>query len=364
MRQLLCNGLFWLTVLVPTALSATYYGLVASDIYIADSKFVVRMPQRPATPSLMGALIQGSGFMRSQDDTFTVHEYMQSRDALDALDQQLGLRQAFSSPAVDWLARFPAPWADDSVESLFRYFGQRVSVSFDAATAITTLRVTAFSAADAHAINVRLLELAEDRVNQINTRGRADLIRYAQSEVDMSERRAKDAAVALAGFRNQRAVFDPERQSSLQLQSVNRLQDELTTARGQLAQVQAAAPQNPQIPSLRLRVQQLEAAAGAGNAGLTGGGASLSGKAADFERLALERSFADRQLAGALAALEAARNEAQRQQLYLERVVQANLPDRAWEPRRLRNVAATLLAGLLLWGMLSLFGSAVREHRI
>ena len=286
------NGLFWLTVLGPTAVSALYYGYVASDVYISDSKFVVRMPQRQSTPSLVGALIQGGGFMRSQDDTFTVHEYMLSRDALRALDRQFDLRKSFSSPGIDALTRFPAPWADDSFESLFRYFGQRVSVSFDAATAITTLRVTAFTAAQAHAINDRLLELGESRVNQINTRGRNDLVRYAQGEVEQAEKRAKDAAAALAGFRNARAVFDPERQSALQLQSVSKLQEELATARGQLEQVLAAAPQNPQLPSLRLRVQQLESATGAANARVTGGSGSLTSTAADFERLALERGLA------------------------------------------------------------------------
>jgi capsular polysaccharide transport system permease protein len=158
-------------------------------------------------------------------------------------------------------------------------------------------------------------------------------------------------------------VFDPERQSTLQLQSATRLQEELLAAQGQLAQVLAAAPQNPQLPALRLRVQQLQADSLATNARVTGGKGSLTSNAADFERLALERSFADRQLAGALSALEGARNDARRQQLYLERIVQANLPDLAIEPRRLRNVAATLVTGLLMWGALSLLLAAVREHR-
>jgi capsular polysaccharide transport system permease protein len=362
-RALARNLLFWCTVVVPTLLSSLYFGLVASDVYIAESKFVVRMPQRQSSPSLMGALLQGSAFMRSQDDTFTVHEYMLSRDALHALERSLPLRDAFGSAQIDRLNRFPAPWGDASFESLYRYYDHRVAVSFDAATSISTLRVTAFTADDAQAINERLLALGEARVNEINTRGRNDLIRYAQAEVEQAETRAKDAAAALAEFRNQRAVFDPERQSGLQLQSVSRLQDELTIARSQLAQVQSAAPQNPQLPSLRLRVQQSETALGAATAQVTGGHGSLTTKAADYERVALERAFADRQLAGALAALETARNEAQRQQLYLERVVLPNRPDKALEPRRLRTVVATLLVGLLAWGILSLLLSAVREHR-
>jgi capsular polysaccharide transport system permease protein len=62
------------------------------------------------------------------------------------------------------------------------------------------------------------------------------------------------------------------------------------------------------------------------------------------------KTFAERQLAASLAALENARNEAQRQQLYLETLVQPNLPDKAIEPRRLRTVAMVFLLGLIVWG--------------
>jgi capsular polysaccharide transport system permease protein len=362
-RRLALPTGFWLIVALPTATSAVYFGAIASDVYVSESKFVVRMPQRQQQPSLMGALLQGSGFMRSQDDTFSVHEYMLSRDALTALDSQLGVRAAFAASAVDLLSRFPAPWSDDSFEALYRYYGQRASVSFDAATSISTLRITAFSAKDAHAINAQLLQLGEDLVNRINTRGRGDLIRFAQAEVTQAERRAQAAAAAVTSFRNQRAVYDPDRQSALQLQGVSKVHEELAAARGQLAQVVQAAPQNPQLPSLRLRVQQLEQTLASENARVTGGSGSLTSKSADYDRLALERGFAERQLASALAALETARNEAQRQQLYLERVVQPNLPDHAIEPRRMRSVLATGVLCLLLWGVVSLLLAAVREHR-
>ncbi len=362
-KGLATNLLFWLTVVVPTGLSTAYFGWVASDIYVSESKFIVRMPQRQSQPSLMGALLQGSGFMRSQDDTFSVHEFMQSRDALQSLDDNLGLRAAFSDLQIDPLSRFPAPWSDSSFESLYKYYGGRVAVSFDAATSITTLRVNAFTSQDAHAINAKLLTLGESMVNQINTRGRNDLARFAQAEVDQAEARARDAALAVATFRNERAVFDPERQSALQLQSVMKLQEELGVARAQLAQVQAIAPDNPQVPSLRIRVQQAEIGVAAATARVMGGNGSLSNKSTDFERLNLDRAFADRQLASAMAALESARNEARRQQLYLERVVKPNQPDYAIEPRRVRNVLAALVIGLVLWGVLSLLLASVREHQ-
>jgi capsular polysaccharide transport system permease protein len=89
---------------------------------------------------------------------------------------------------------------------------------------------------------------------------------------------------------------------------------------------------------------------------------SFTTQSSGYDRLVLEKTFAERQLGAALAALENARNEAQRQQLYLETLVQPNLPDKAIEPRRLRTVAMVLLLGLIVWGVLSLVVSSVREH--
>ena len=62
------NWIFFLTVVVPTTIAIIYYGVIASDVFISESRFVVRSPQRQAQTGL-SALLQGGGFARSQDDT-------------------------------------------------------------------------------------------------------------------------------------------------------------------------------------------------------------------------------------------------------------------------------------------------------
>jgi capsular polysaccharide transport system permease protein len=63
-----------------------------------------------------------------------------------------------------------------------------------------------------------------------------------------------------------------------------------------------------------------------------------------------------------MAALEQARNEAKRKQLYLERIVSANKPDSASEPKRARGILATVLGGLMLWGILSILIATFKDH--
>ena len=356
------NLLFLLTVVLPTLLSAIYFGLVASDIFIAESRFVVRSPQKQA-PAGLGAILQGAGFSRSQDDTYTVHDYIQSRDALRELEQQFALTKAFSDAKLDSFARFGAFGMDSSFEALHRYYQKRVSAEVDSVSSITVLRTSAFSAVDAHKINQKLLELSEKLVNQLNERGRQDLIRFAAAEVKEAEQKAKAATLAVSTFRTQKGVFDPERQSALQLQLVSKLQDEFIATKTQLAQIRDLTRDNPQIASLQVKLNTLQGEINSETAKVAGGDRSLSSKSADFERLVLDRAFADKQFAVALTSLEQARNDAQRKQLYLERIVQPSVPDNAVEPRRLRNVFATFFLGLIAWGILSMLVAGVREHQ-
>lgn len=356
------DAIFIVTVLIPTVLAALYFGIIASNVYISESRFVVRSPQRPSQGGL-GALLQGTVFSRSQDDTYSVHDYIRSRDALRELDGKLNLRKVFSDEKVDFVNRFPAlEWWDSSFEALHRHYLKHVGIEYDTVSSISVLSVRAYTAQDAQKINEQLLDMGERLVNNMNTRSRQDLIKVAEQEVRIAEERAKQAAAAFSSFRTDRSVFDPDRQSAIQLQSVARLREELLAAESQLDQVRRVSPKNPQVGGLESRVQGLRNAIAAENARVLGRDGGLSSKSPAFDRLALEKTFADRQVGSALSALDSARSEATRKQLYLERLVQPNQPDRWVEPRRLRSVLMVFLLGLIVWGVVSLVVASIREH--
>ena len=356
------NWLFVATVLLPTLLAGLYYGLVASDTYISESRFIVRSPQRTALTGL-GALLQGTVFSRSQDDAYSVHDYVRSRDALRELEAQLGYRARMSADAIDPLSRFPGLSTDTSFEALYRYYQRQVSLDIDAQSSISVLRVRAYTADDARTVNDLLLKIAEHLVNNLNDRSRQDLIRSAQQEVREAEERAKAAAAALAGFRREGSVYDPDRQSAMNLQGLAKLQEELLSVELQAGEVRKVSPDNPQVATLQERAKSIRQAIASEGAKVTGrGNVSFAAKVPAYDRMVLEKAFADRQLVTVLATLESARSEAQRKQLYLERLVQPNLPDMAVEPRRLRSFLAIFAAGVILWGLLTLIIAAIREH--
>lgn len=355
------SPVFALTVLLPVVIAIFYYGFLASDVYLSETKFVVRSPEKPAGTGL-GVLLKSAGFTNAGEEVYAANEYVTSRDALQLLNRDGSVYRAFHAPTVSVFDRFDGFGLDGSFEALFRYYGKKVAIEHDTASSVNTLTVRAFTPRDAQRFNERLLEMAEATVNRLNERGRQDLVRFAQREVDDAKEVARKAALELAAYRNAQGVVDPEKQATVQLQMISKLQDELIATKTELLQLQRFAPKNPQIEVLQTRVAGLSQQIDEQSGQVAGNRRSLSSAAAEYQRLLLSSQFAEKQLAGALASLEEARNEARRKQAYVERIVQPNLPDRPLEPKRLRGVLAALAIGLVVWGVLSMLLSSIKEH--
>jgi capsular polysaccharide transport system permease protein len=357
------HWLFVLMVILPTSAAFIYYTFIASDVYVSESRFLVRSPQKQSPSGFVGQLLQSSGFARSQDDTYSVRDYILSRDALKEVDQKIDLRKVYASGNIDALDRFPGiSWWNRSFENLYLYYGKHVGVEYDPVSSIMILSTRAFRAEDAFKINDLLLDISERLVNTLNDRSRNDLIRFSENEVNIASEKAKSASLALLGYRSSHEIFQPDKQAALQLEGVAKLQQELITSEAELAQLKKLSPDNPQIRALNTRSDSLRTSIASEASKVTGAQGSFSARAPDFERLALDVEFADKQLGIALSALETSRAEALQKQLYVERLVRPNLPDKAMEPKRVRSLVTVFIISMVAWAVASIVIASIREH--
>jgi len=358
------SPLFIVTVVIPTAIAVVYFGLIASDVYSSESRFVVRSSEGAAPSSALGTMFKGFAVGRTQDDSYSVVDFVASRDALAVLDRESRLRDAVSSTKVDFFDRFPGFDRDRSFEALHYYYAHKiVSVQQDPSSGIVTLVTRAYTPGDALAFNRELLQASEALVNRINRRAEDDAIGYAASEVRAAQEAETGAALALARFRNDKGLLDPEKEASIPLQQVGKLQDELVTVESQIKQLERIAQGNPQLPVLRQQRTLLEQTIAQTTERVAGRGKdTLASKTADYTRLALQKDFADKMLAGAMLTLAQAREEAQRKRLYLERIVEPQAQDSAREPRRLRSMLTVMVLGLVSWGVLAMLAAGIKEH--
>ena len=175
---------------------------------------------------------------------------------------------------------------------------------------------------------------------------RAALVRFREQERELDSAGAVQSAVALRG----------------------NLEGMLAQARAELTErLKFMQPDNPALQATRNRIEALERQITAERTRHTEGTATagegiLTRQLAAFERLMLEREFADRQLASATASLEAARVEAQRQQIFLSRIAEPNLAVFPLYPRRLVDLVSVFVGLSIVYGIGWLLIVGMREH--
>jgi capsular polysaccharide transport system permease protein len=124
------------------------------------------------------------------------------------------------------------------------------------------------------------------------------------------------------------------------------------------------APSSPLIASTRERAAALQAQIDQANAQITGTDRSMVPKIREFDMLTLDREFAEKQLASATSALESARITADRQQLYLEPIVQPDQPDYAEYPHRFSSFLTIFFSLCAIYVTGAMLVAGAKEHKL
>jgi len=347
-------------VLAPTLLAAAYFYLLASPQYVSEARFVVR--SRADAPQLsLGMVLSAAagGAGQSGTEAHSVRDFLLSHDAVMRVHERLDLVAIWGREEADPIARLRY----DDPERLTRYYNGMVTASYDTTTGVVTLKVRSFRPEDSKAIAETLLALSEDLVNRLSARAREDALRVAREEVAIAERRVLDSREALTRFRERQQDLDSAGSAQAAVQTIAQLEAALVAAHAELRERMAfMRPDNAALQVTRNRIAALERQIAEERSRRTQGEGALAQQLATFERLMLEREFADRQLASATASLETARMEAQRQQLYLARVVEPNLAVYPLYPRKLISVGSIFLGLSVAFGIGWLLVAGMREH--
>ena len=355
---------FLLLVVLPTLLAGLYLTAFAAPQYESEARFLIRARGGSgAAPSgALGEMLGAAGFKASAEDALAVRDFLQSRDALRGLEGTVDPVAIWRRPEADRLARL---WEEEPpIERLLRYYRRMVDITYDSSSGSLALKVRAFRPEDARALAEALLGQSEGLVNKLSERARGDTLRVAREEVAIAEQRVLASRDALTAFRVREGAVDPGREAEASLANLARLEGALTEARAEFREKSAyLRPDNPLLRNVQNRVTALERQAVAEREKMTASGRqALPAQIAGYDRLMLEREFADKQLASATASLEQARIEAQRQQLFVSRVVQPDLAEYAEYPRVLFLLGSLFGVLCVVYAIGWLLLAGMREH--
>ncbi|ATQ67785.1 MULTISPECIES: LPS biosynthesis protein [Methylosinus] len=348
--------LFVLVVAIPNAMSVAYYGLIASDQYVAEARFTVSGSE---TPRPNGAGVIELPMMMIMQDTLIITSFLESRALVEQLERQVGLRALYGAPSVDRWARFDA---SKSIEPLIEYWTKMAEAKMGVPSGIVTLTVRAFSPEDARRIAEAVVSDCDTLINKLNERMREDTVKVSEQEVALAVERLKTAWVELERARNEEGLIDVALASKSQTDVLSGLESELLAAQKEY-QIRSHYLEEsaPQLRVMRRRIEALEGQVAERRAQMTAQESkgvaalarrTLSGKMTKFASLDLEHKIAEARYQAATAALDAARQMSQRKMLYLQVIEWPATPQESRYPRRLLYIGVIFVGSLALWGAL------------
>lgn len=355
-------GTFVLFVLLPIVVTGWYLWTHAVDQYESQVGFAVRAEGQSATPDIFGGLL-GTPSSSTTEDMHILNEYILSQEIVELIDAKLDLRKRYAVSPDDPVYSFNA---DGTIEDLVSYWQRMVVVNFDAGTGLMDLTIYAFTPQDAQDIAAAVLAESNNIVNNLSAIAREDSTRYARAALENARTRADDARAALTEFRAKNRVADPSADVASQMGVVNSLQQQLATALVDLDLIRATGKENdPRIVQLERRIVAIEGRIDQerANLGIGNNGSDFAEVLSEYERLTVDKTFAEQTYLAALAGFDSAMSNASQQSRYLASYVTPTLAEASTAPIR---PLVTLVVGLILffiWASGVLIYYALRDRR-
>jgi len=348
-------------VLLPTIVVGYYFYAIATPMYSTKSAFLILSADGgSSTGGGLGGLLP-TQFATGQDAIAT-QEYLESKDAMLRLDEELGFRAHFSDPSIDPLQRLDP---DASHETAYKLYRKYVKLGYDPTEGVIRMEVSTADPALSATFSERLIKYAEERVDDLSHQKRQDAVSTAATSLEQAKADRRAAQQMLVTLQ-EGTILDPEGEIASIRALVNTV--ELQLQEKELAlniQLNNARPNAARVEALQSEIEILRAELSRQKSRLTeatAGESSLASKTAAIQMAQADLATADLVLQSALEAKRQSEIEANKQVRYLTVSVRPLASQDSSYPRAFEN---TILAFLIFSGiylLISLTASILREQ--
>lgn len=358
---------FFIIVVLPVSATWWYLTERAVDQYASTVGFTVRSEDVSSATDLLGGLGKSFGGGGGGSDSDILYEFIRSQALVAQIDADLDLRRHYARHLdMDPIFAFDP---EGTIEDLTAYWQRMVRISYDAGSGLMELRVLAFDPDEARSIANAIFSNSTRMINDLSAIAREDATRYAREDLELAVERLKEARESLTAFRILSEIVDPTADIEGQMGLLNLLQSQQVEALIEFDLLNNSTREgDPRLEQARRRIVVIEDRIREERQkfGVGGGGAedeSYAETIAEFERLAVDREFAEQAYAATLAAFDSARAEANRQSRYLAAYIKPTLAERAEFPNRPLLIGIVALFSFLAWAIMSLVYYALRDRR-
>lgn len=363
-RHMIVIVSFILCVVLPTLISGWYLWARAEDQYASKVGFSVRREEAGSSLDFLRGLTNISG--SSSTDTDILFEFIQSQRLVAEMDAEINLRQIWTKPKHDPVF---ALTKDSSIEELVEYWNKMITLSYGSGSGLLEVEVRAFEATDAERITQTLFRKSSDMINDLSAIAREDAISYARDELDTALLRLRTARAEVTQFRNANQLVNPEMDLQSQAGLLARLQQQQAESLIEIDLLaETARPDDPRVEQARRKLDVIEKRISAERKKLgfgsgTDDGTAFADLVGEYERLVINREFAEKAYTSALAAYDAALAESRRKSRYLAAYMEPTLAETPEYPHRFALLSMIALFLGLTWAITVLITYSLRDRR-
>ena len=348
-------------VFLPTLIAGYYFYAVATPMYSTKSEFLILTADGGGGGGGgLGGLLP-SQFATGQDSIAT-QSYLQSKDAMLRLDRDVGFRSHFSQESVDPIQRLDP---DATNEAAYKVYKKYVKLGYDPTEGVLRMEVATADPEVSRAFSEKLIDYAEERVDELSQEKRQDAVKTAQESLEDAKQERREAQRRMVELQES-SILDPEGEVANIRQLIGNVELQLQEKQIALQTLLGnARPNQARVDALRSEVTIMQAELDKQNARLnqaTESTDSLASQAAEIQMAQADLATADMVLQAALETKRASEIEANKQVRYLTVSVK---PVASQDPSYPRSFENTLLAFLIFAGiylLLSLTASVLREQ--
>ncbi len=364
LRHRLILTSFLMLVIVPAIAGGLYLYWRAADQFASTVAFSVRTEEFASPVELFGGIADFSSSGSSDADV--LYSFIKSQEIVRALDTQFGLADLYAKAGNDMVFGYDR---SGSIEDLHAYWDRMVRVNYDRGTGLIEVRTLAFSPEDARRVATGIYAESVALVEQLSKVAQADTTAFARDELARSVARLKSAREQLTAFRSRTQIVDPTADLQGQMGRLSSLEQLLTTALIDADLLrESTRSADPRLKQADRRIAVIEARIANERRKLGVGGGDGSGEdyatlLAEFERLSVDREFAEQTYTAALAAFDQAQAEARRKSRYLAAHINPTLAETPQYPKRAELLAILSFFLLAIWSIGVLVFYSLRDRR-
>ncbi len=353
---------FCMSVVTPLALAAWYLFAIAADQYASTVGFSVRKEEVASPIELFGGIADVASTGSSDADI--LYEFIGSQEMVQLLEKQLGLSTLYSKPENDPVFAYDPT---GTIEDLQSFWHRMVRVTYDSSTELIEVEALAFTPEDARTIATAVFNESARLVDELSAIAQQDTIDFAKDEVERAVARLKAARQAMTGFRSRTQIVDPTADLQGQMGLLSTLEQQLAEALISADLLRESTVSNdPRVTQADRRISVIEARIADERRKLgrgSDGGEDYATLLAEFERLAVDREFAEQAYTAALATYDQALAEARRKSRYLAAYIRPTLAQASEYPQRYVILGVTAFFLLSAWAIVVLVYYSVRDRR-